>query len=49
MEPAVLGLIIDSGILIEAERKGQTVTELLEHIRRTFGEVEIAACAAKRR
>ena len=45
MEPAVLGLIVDSSILIEAERKGQTVTELLEHIRQTFGEVEIAVCS----
>ena len=45
MESAVLGLIVDSSILIEAERKGQTVTQLLEHIRQTFGEVEIAACA----
>ena len=38
-------MIVDSSILIEAERKGQTVTQLLEHIRQTFGEVEIAACA----
>jgi predicted nucleic acid-binding protein len=45
MEPAVLGLILDSSIIIEAERKGQTVEQLLKQIKQNFGEVEIAICS----
>ena len=44
MEPALLGLILDSSVIIEAERKGWTVEQLLEHVKRLFGEVEIAPC-----
>jgi predicted nucleic acid-binding protein len=44
MEPALLGLILDSSVIIEAERKGQTVEQLLEHVKQLFGEVEIALC-----
>lgn len=42
MGPALLGLILDSSVIIEAERAGQTVEQLLEHVRQLFGEVEIA-------
>jgi tRNA(fMet)-specific endonuclease VapC len=42
MESAFLGLVLDSSIVIEAERKGHTVEQLLEQVRQTFGEVEIA-------
>jgi tRNA(fMet)-specific endonuclease VapC len=45
MESAVLGLILDSSVIIDAERKGQTVEDLLEQIRQYAGEVEIAICA----
>jgi predicted nucleic acid-binding protein len=45
MEPALLGLILDSSVIIDAERKGQTVEDLLEQIRQSAGEVEIAICA----
>ena len=45
MESAVLGVILDSSVIIDAERKGQTVEDLLEHIRQSAGEVEIAICA----
>ena len=44
MEPALLGLILDSSVVIEAERKGQSVEQLLEHVKQLFGEVEIAMC-----
>ena len=42
MEPALLGLILDSSIIIEAERKHQTVEQFLDGIRQRFGELEIA-------
>jgi tRNA(fMet)-specific endonuclease VapC len=45
MESALLGLILDSSVIIDAERKGQTIVELLEEIRRSAGEVEIAICS----
>ena len=45
MEPSVLGLTIDSSIVIAAERRGQTVEQLLLSLRQAFGEVDIAVCA----
>jgi predicted nucleic acid-binding protein len=45
MEPALLGLILDSSVIIEAEREGQTVEQLLEQVSRSVGEVEIAICS----
>jgi predicted nucleic acid-binding protein len=44
MEPALLGLILDSSVIIEAECTGQSVEQLLEHVKQLFGEVEIALC-----
>ena len=45
MESTLLGLVLDSSIIIEAERKGQTVEQLLEHIKESAGEVEILICS----
>lgn len=45
MESALLGLILDSSVIIEAERKGQTVEQLLKQVHQAFGEVEIAICS----
>lgn len=45
MESALLGLILDSSVIIDAERKGHTVEDLLEQIRQSLGEVEIAISA----
>ena len=45
MEPALLGLILDSSVIIEAEREGQTVEQLLEQVKSSVGEVEIAICS----
>lgn len=42
MESPLLGLILDSSVIIAAERKRQTVEQLLTSIRQTFGEIEIA-------
>lgn len=44
MESTLLGLILDSSVIIEAERKGHSVEQLLEHLKERFGEVEIALC-----
>jgi predicted nucleic acid-binding protein len=45
MEPAFLGLVVDSSVVINAERKHQTVEDLLISIRQRFGEVEIVISA----
>jgi len=45
MEPAILGIVLDSSIIIEAERKHQTVEELHESIQQRFGEIEITMSA----
>ena len=45
MESPVLGVVLDSSVIIAAERKGQTVEALLTFIRHTFGEIEIAISA----
>lgn len=45
MESPLLGLILDSSVVIAAERKRQTVEDFLTSIERTFGEVEIAISA----
>ena len=45
MESPLLGLILDSSVIITAERKRQTVEEFLTSVGRTFGEVEIAISA----
>lgn len=45
MESPFLGLILDSSVIIAAERKRQTVAEFLTLIGQTFGEVEIAISA----
>jgi len=42
MESPLLGLILDSSVIIAAERDRQTVEELLASIRQAFGEIEIA-------
>lgn len=45
MESTILGLVLDSSVIIEAERKRQTVEELLIAIRQKFGEAEISISA----
>ena len=45
MESPLLGLILDSSVLIAAERKKKDVEELLTLIRQAFGEIEIAISA----
>lgn len=45
MGSPLLGLILDSSIIIAAERKRQTVEGLLTSIREAYGETEIAISA----
>jgi predicted nucleic acid-binding protein len=41
MEPAGMGLILDSTFLIAAERQGKSVLQILEQIEAAFGAVDI--------
>ncbi len=45
MESPLLGLILDSSVIIAAERKRQTVEALLMSVGQAFGEIEIAISA----
>ena len=45
MESPLLGLILDSSVIIAAERRRQTVEDLLTSVGQAFGEVEIAISA----
>lgn len=45
MEPAQLGVILDSSILIEAERQRLDVGRFLRHVAERIGEREAALCA----
>ena len=45
MESPLLGLILDSSVIIAAERKRHTIEEFLTSIGQRFGEVEIAISA----
>ena len=42
MEPAVLGVVLDSSIVITAERRGLPISQLIREIRVTYGEVEVS-------
>ncbi len=41
MEPANLGLILDSSVVIAGERRGHTVRQILEQFKTDYGETEI--------
>ena len=45
MEPTLLGLVLDSSVLIAAERAKLTTPEAIKNIRSAVGEVPIAICA----
>lgn len=42
MEPANVGIVLDSSVLIAAERRGRTVREILQDISAMKGEIEIS-------
>lgn len=41
MESAHVGVILDSSILIAAERRGRTVRQILEQVRASQGEIDL--------
>lgn len=45
MESPLLGPILDSSVIIAAERRRQTVEEFLTFVGQSFGEIEIAISA----
>jgi predicted nucleic acid-binding protein len=45
MGPSLLGLVLDTSVLIAAERRGLTVDQLLEEVKGKAGELEIAVSA----
>jgi predicted nucleic acid-binding protein len=45
MEPAILGVVLDSSVVIEAERQRLNVAYFLKHIATQIGEREAALCS----
>src|SRR5689334_19228339 len=45
MEPATLGVVLDSSVVIEAERQRLDVARFLKHISTQIGEREAALCS----
>jgi predicted nucleic acid-binding protein len=45
MEPASLGVILDSSVVIEAERRHLNVAQFLRQVALRVGEMEAALCA----
>ena len=45
MEPAILGLVLDSSILVAAERARLTTSAVIKNIRASAGDVPIVICA----
>jgi len=45
MEPALLGLVLDSSVLVAAERSKLTTPEAIKRIRKTAGDVPIVICS----
>jgi predicted nucleic acid-binding protein len=41
VEPAHVGIILDSSVIITAERKGHSVRQILEQVQASQGEIEI--------
>jgi tRNA(fMet)-specific endonuclease VapC len=45
MEPAILGVVLDSSVVIEAERRRLDVANFLKHVAAHIGEREAALCS----
>jgi predicted nucleic acid-binding protein len=45
MEAAILGLVLDSSVLIAAERKGLTTPQAIRNVCESAGEVPIVICS----
>lgn len=45
MEPAVLGLVLDSSVLVAAERKKLTTPDVIRRVRESAGDVTVVICS----
>jgi tRNA(fMet)-specific endonuclease VapC len=45
MESVLLGVVLDSSVLVAAERKNQTTPEVIRSLRETIGDVPVVICA----
>ena len=45
MEPAILGLVLDSSVLVAAERVKRTMRDTIEDVRAVVGDVPVIICA----
>ena len=45
MEPAILGLVLDSSVLISAERRKLTASEAIENLQTAIGEIPVVLSA----
>ena len=45
MESAILGLVLDSSVLIAAERRKLTAAQAIENVQRAIGEAPVVLCA----
>ncbi len=45
MEPAILGLVLDSSVLISAERRKLTASEAIENVQAAMGEIPLVLSA----
>jgi tRNA(fMet)-specific endonuclease VapC len=41
VEPASVGIVLDSSVIIAADRRGRTVREILEQVKVAQGEIEV--------
>lgn len=41
MEPSSVGIVLDSSVIIAAERRGHSVREILEQVKAAQGEIEV--------
>jgi antitoxin (DNA-binding transcriptional repressor) of toxin-antitoxin stability system len=41
LEPTIVGLILDTGTIVKAERRGHSVPQMLSNVREACGETEI--------
>ena len=45
MDPTILGVVLDSSVVIEAERQRFDVTRFLKHVATVIGDREAALCS----
>jgi len=45
MEPPILGLVVDSSVLVAAERRRLATPEVIRKVREAAGDVTIVICA----